>query len=63
MSDFPAVAEKVSAAIRNSVLLGYFSSNRERRPIPKIAVTWNPEAGVAGLSSPCRTGYYAATVW
>jgi Ca-activated chloride channel family protein len=64
MSDLPAAAEKISAAIRNQYVLGYFSTKPQSDGLyRKIEVKLNPEAGLPRLSASWRTGYYAADGW
>jgi Ca-activated chloride channel homolog len=64
MSELPAAAEKISAAIRNQYVLGYFSSKPQSDGLyRKIEVKLNPEAGLPRLSASWRTGYYAADGW
>ncbi len=64
MSDLPAAAEKISAAIRNQYVLGYFSSKPQSDGLyRKIEVKLNPEAGLPRLSASWRSGYYAADGW
>jgi Ca-activated chloride channel homolog len=64
MSDLPAAAEKISAAIRNQYVLGYFSSKPQSDGLyRKIEVHVNQEAGLPRLSASWRKGYYAPDGW
>ena len=64
MSDLPAAAEKISAAIRNQYVLGYFSSKPQSDGLyRKIEVRMNQEAGLPHLNASWRKGYYAPAGW
>jgi len=64
LTDLPAAAEKMSAAIRNQYVLGYFSSKPQSDGLyRKIEVKLNQEAGLPHLNASWRRGYYAPGEW
>ena len=64
MSDLPAAAENISAAIRNQYVLGYSSSKPQSDGLyRKIEVKLNQEGGLPRLNASWRKGYYAPAGW
>lgn len=63
-NELPEAVSKISAAIRDQYVLGYFSSNAENDGLyRKIEVKLNPRPGLPRLRASWRSGYYAPPAW